>query len=111
MRWSVAKSQPDTTVVPVVTLEARLVRSPTVAQEDFENECVLYDDRDGAVHVLNATAVMVWNSLDGDTSLAELVADLAAAFDVSEAIIAEQVLAMAGDLADKGLLMPFASLD
>ena len=85
-------------------MDSRPLRSPAVATEEFDGEAVLYDERDGAVHVLNATAALVWQCLDGETTIAELIAELAAAYEADEATISEGVVAMTSDLAEKGLL-------
>ena len=47
----------------------------------LEDEWVLYDPSSQNMHVLNATAGVIWLQLDGATTLEELVKHTRAAFD------------------------------
>jgi PqqD family protein of HPr-rel-A system len=83
--------------------------APSVATAVLDDEAVLYDERDGAVHVLNATATVVWNCLDGETPVSAIISELAHAFAVDEATMQAHVVGMVEDLASKDLLTGIAT--
>lgn len=75
-----------------------------VAAVELDGEAVLLDGT-GTVHTLNPTATLVWQCLDGTSSLREIIDDLAWVFDeAGRASIADDVVALAQDLGRKGLL-------
>ena len=47
----------------------------------LEDEWVLYDPKGQNMHVLNASAGIIWHNLDGTKNLEELVENTRAAFD------------------------------
>lgn len=92
----VAQVDVDLSLVPV--------RRPTVTGVELDGETVLYDEATGRVHHLNHQAALVWMFLDGQTSLAELTADLADAFQVDPATMSHDVLTLARRFVDEELL-------
>ncbi len=58
----------------------------------------------GAVHVLNPTATLLWQSCDGDATLGTLATDFAHAFAVDPAVALADVIEAASELLDRGLL-------
>jgi hypothetical protein len=87
-----------------VDLSLVAVRRSTVSGVELDGETVLYDEATGHVHHLNHQAALVWMFLDGQTSLAELTADLADAFQVDPATMSHDVLTLARRFVDEGLL-------
>lgn len=89
------------------SLDATFVgrRRPTVAAAELEGEVVLYDEDTDRVHVLNPTAGLVWDCLDGETSLAELAAELSRHFQADRDVVHRQVLDLARQLAQEGLVV------
>lgn len=56
------------------------------------------------VHWLDRTAAIIWNCLDGATSLDELADDLSAAFSTSRDVVLSDVVELARTLGRRGLL-------
>jgi Coenzyme PQQ synthesis protein D (PqqD) len=65
---------------------------------------VIVDPQLGTATVLNGFASMIWGYLDGQTSLRELSADVAYAFDAPVEATAEFLLTFGRDIARAGLL-------
>lgn len=79
-------------------------RRSDLAAIELDGELVLYDEHSGEVHRLNATASIVWQCLDGESSLTEVAYDLAAAFSVDEADMERDVVGITAQFAETGLL-------
>lgn len=79
-------------------------RAATVATAELEGEAVLLNEADGMVHHLNPSATLLWSCFDGEASLAEIIGDLAEAFEVDATLMTEQVLTMTRDLGRRALL-------
>jgi len=77
---------------------------PHVAWIEIDGEGVLFDERSGALHVLNPMGMLLWQCLDGSATLSEIAADCAAVFDVDLARARRQVLELARDLSELGLI-------
>ena len=67
-------------------------------------EMVLVDGESGMVHALNPSAALVWQCFDGESPLAEIIADLAYVLDASTAKLEADVVAMTRAAAEAGLL-------
>lgn len=93
----------------VAALDATFVpaRRDDLAVEELDGELVLLDETTGGIHVLNATASVVWRCLDGDIDVATLAAELADAFGVDASQVSDDVLGMVRQLAADGLLVGF----
>lgn len=76
----------------------------TVAWEVLDGEAVLYEEDSGTVHLLDELGTIVWRCFDGESDLAGVVDDLAAAFEVDRDRVESDVLALAADLEQRGLL-------
>jgi coenzyme PQQ synthesis protein D (PqqD) len=76
----------------------------TIAWVDVDGEAVLYDEIRQQVHVLSATATLVWRGMDGKTSLDRIARDLSESFGTDLALVRSDVLDLARDLARKGLI-------
>jgi hypothetical protein len=85
------------------------VRPSHVGWAFVDDEAVLLDGATGEVHRLNGSAATVWSCLDGDGTIDELVADLAAAYDADATAVGADTVAVLGDLAARGLLGPATS--
>jgi PqqD family protein of HPr-rel-A system len=83
--------------------EDRPARHPSVETAVFEAEAVLYDERFGTVHHLNASACAIWALLDG-RPVGGIVHTLAEAAGVRPADIRRDVLQAISDLEAAGLL-------
>jgi hypothetical protein len=68
------------------------------------DRAVVYDPETGRVVRLNATGSLLWQVLDGETSLRGLTAEIAAAYRSSRGAVEADVIALAKRLARLGLL-------
>lgn len=76
----------------------------TVVAFVLDGESVLYRESANTVHVLNATATVIWQCLDGHAHLDELCADLAAVFSVPVERLSTDVLEAVRQFGKQGLL-------
>jgi hypothetical protein len=65
-----------------ISLDSRLVTNPNLVLRIEEDDCgLLFNPDSGEVKVLNRSAVEIWNRLDGQRSLGELILALGEVFD------------------------------
>lgn len=83
--------------------EDRPVPHPAVETAVFGTEAVLYDERSGTVHHLNASAYVIWSLLDG-RPLSDVVLTLSETTGLSPADLHDDVLRAITDLDQAGLL-------
>jgi len=81
----------------------------TVAWVEVDGEGVLYDELRQKVHVLSPTATLVWSGIDGQTSLERIARDLSHSFGTDLEVVRSDVLELARDLLDKGLITETSS--
>lgn len=55
-----------------------------VTVHELDDEALVYDPVTGSTHRLNATALVIWNALDGTRDTQAVARHLADAFDVAE---------------------------
>lgn len=60
----------------------RPLRKDAVSVRKLEDECLLYDEAKGRLHVVNAVAGFVWELCDGSHSLREMEAKIRDAYEV-----------------------------
>ncbi|MGI8915343.1 MAG: PqqD family protein [Chloroflexota bacterium] len=82
-----------------------LVRHPDISTFPLDDDLVLYDARDGAAHVLNATAALVWTAVDGMRSATVLARGLAAHSGIAEPPALADVCSLLADLRRADLLV------
>jgi len=79
-------------------------RSARAFAVELDGEAVVLDEIANRLHLLNHTATLVWNCLDGDVDVRGLAGEIAEALDLpSEQVLAE-TLAVVRQLGDEGLL-------
>lgn len=78
-------------------------RHPAIETAVLGTEAVLYDERSGMVHHLNASACAIWTLLDG-RSVGDVVAALSRTTDVPAAELRRDVLEAIGNFGAEGLL-------
>jgi PqqD family protein of HPr-rel-A system len=81
----------------------RPVRHPAIETAVFNSEAVLYDERSGTVHHLNASAYAIWALLDGRL-LEDAVTTLSETTGVPPPDIRRDVLQIVSELGSAGLL-------
>ena len=72
----------------------------------LDDEWVVYDPQAEQLHVLNASAAVIWLCCTGDSSLADIVQAVAEAFsnDIDRDSLASEVRTVVASFAEKGLL-------
>ncbi len=72
---------------------------------ELDGEAVLYDPRSGNLHKLNTAGSVLWRCLDGDVTVAQLAAEVAAETGQADVAAVERQLAeYVAQLAGLGLL-------
>ena len=79
-------------------------RREAVASVVLDGEAVLFDGTNGHSHLLNPIASIVWQTLDGEASIDELVDELADLYRADRTTIRADVLTLTQELGRQGLL-------
>lgn len=90
------------------TLETVLRRSPDVVHRNLEGEAVLVDLRTGSYFGLDPVGTRIWESLTNGAPLRTVLEVVLDEFDVAEAVARSDLLRLAGELLQKGLVMEAA---
>ena len=61
---------------------------------EIDSESVLYDARNGSLHLLNWSASAVWWSIDGATPIDQLAAELAGRFGTTHDVMRSDLLTL-----------------
>ena len=77
-------------------------RTPGVVAVDVDGEAVLVDEVTGRLHLLNGSGALLWTCFDGESSVADICADIADALEVPFAQVLEDALALVTELAARG---------
>lgn len=64
-------------------IHSQLIKNPTVAWREIEDETLIISPEETIVHKLNATGTFVWKHIDGRHTVEEIAELLAAEYDVS----------------------------
>jgi hypothetical protein len=85
----------------------RFARQPGLAFRTLDDQTVIVDPQNRQVHVLNGTGSAIWQLLEGQRSVAEVVAELErdGPFQVERQRVASDVAAFLAELARKGLVV------
>ncbi len=77
---------------------------PTTISQRLDDEVLLIDGRTGRMHVLNSSAAIIWECLDGSVTLEELAVELAEAFGADRETVLRDTMTVAREVAARGLL-------
>jgi len=99
-------SDPDAGPPSADTIDGSFVpvRRASVASLEVGGDVVLLDADTGRVHHLDPLAGIVWACFDGSGTISEIVADISAEFAADSSSVGDDVLDLARDLGDGGLL-------
>ncbi|MDQ1532567.1 MAG: hypothetical protein QOF28_328 [Actinomycetota bacterium] len=99
------RARPET-IVRLEQLDetARARALDRVTEIELDGESILYDEATQELLVLNGSAGLIWQNLDGTWSLRELIEELAVAFGVDENDLATDVLDTVRQLGSHGFL-------
>ncbi len=79
-------------------------RAPGIASRKIGEETVLVSPKTGKVFVLNETGGLIWEMCDGERSVDQVAAHLAAEFGILPEQAGEDVLGLIQELAKRGLV-------
>jgi hypothetical protein len=86
-----------------INLETFLAVNPNLVLRIEDDDCALLFDPDrGTVQMLNQTAVAIWQNLDGQRSLGQVIADLHAVYEGMDAVADQKVIDLINDLVTLG---------
>lgn len=80
------------------------VHADSAFSVELDGETVVLEEATGELHLLNATASLVWQCIDGESTLGAIAADLADVTGAPAERVTDDILALVRSLADKGLL-------
>jgi len=84
----------------------RVRRKRDVAHRVVEGQAVIVLPRSGEIIVLNETGAVVWDLLDGEHDIQDIVQELTARFDVSPSAAQRDVENLYHELVDAGVAQP-----
>jgi hypothetical protein len=85
-------------------LRQRAVRAATVIARDLGEELVLLDTRDEQYYSLDEVGAFIWQLIDGQRTVGDLAAAVAAAYEAPEATIQQDTLDILEHLATERLI-------
>ena len=88
----------------VVRPTDRFRRDPELVWRLLEDELVIVRPSDGQIRVLNNVGAFIWQALNGECSLAQLVGQICAEYEVSVEEAGEDLIALLQELVDEGLV-------
>jgi len=94
-----------------ITLDTTYVPSNDIVARNIEGEIIIVPlaadigDTDDELYTLNETGQAIWERLDGQRSLKDVVADLAAQYEAPEGEIKQDVLGLVGELVRRRILV------
>ena len=91
-------------MTPTMTLSSRPRRRTGLQLRVSGDEAVLVDRSSEAVHVLNDTALALWQLCDGETTVEEMVVAAVGLFDAQERRLERDVLDALDAMASRGIL-------
>ena len=83
-------------------------RRGDVICEELDGEAVIWDPCATSLYVLNPSATVVWNSIDGFTTVDSLARELGEVFGIDNSRMELDVLQVVRDFGEQGLLVGFA---
>jgi PqqD family protein of HPr-rel-A system len=83
----------------------RPARRPDVWLRQAEGENVVFDPSTGAVHILNATALAIWELCDGDTRTGEMVEAICGLSGLPRDVVEEDVGRILNEFELAGILI------
>lgn len=86
----------DETFVPARSMSAYVV--------ELDGEAVVLDEAANRLHLLNRTATLIWNCLDGEVDISGLAAEIGEVLDLPRREVLADTLAVIRDLGAEGLL-------
>jgi hypothetical protein len=83
----------------------RPARRPDVWLRQAEGENVVFDPSTGAVHILNVTALAIWELCDGETRIGEMVEAICGLSGLPRDVVQEDVGRILREFEQAGILI------
>ena len=80
-----------------------ITQNPAAYTVEMDGEAVILDEEADRLHVLNATATLVWQCLDGVSTIEEICVDLAEGLGVPYDQVLADTLAVVDNMLAEGL--------
>jgi len=80
------------------------VRSAHAYVVELDGEAVVLDEEANRLHLLNRTATLIWNCLDGDVDVRGLADEISETLDLPADQVLGETLTVVRDLGAQGLL-------
>lgn len=92
----------------IPALDEDFVAAPASAVHtvEIDGEAVLLDETRERLHLLNASATLVWQCFDGQATLGEIVSDLSDVLDEPREQVLVDTIAVTQRLVGEGLVAP-----
>jgi len=97
------------TASPSITETSVASRSANAFVVELDGEAVVLDEQANRLHLLNRTATLVWNCLDGEVDVAGLAREISEALELPFEQVLAETLSVVTDLAAEGLLEGFSA--
>ena len=92
---------------PLITETSVPSRAPDTYVVELDGEAVVLDEQANRLHLLNRTATVVWNCLDGEVDVAGLAREISEVLELPFEQVLAETLSVVTDLAVEGLLDGF----
>ena len=80
------------------------VRAASAYTVEIDSEAIVLDEEQNRLHLLNATATIVWACFDARSTLAAIAADVAENVGLTTTQVTDELVALARTLGAEGLL-------
>jgi hypothetical protein len=87
-----------------MTPETVLTRSESASYEIVADEAILIDVNSGTYFSLNSVGTEFWQHIDGQQSIADIAATLAAKYAVDSQMVADDLIELATTMLNEGLV-------
>ena len=94
---------------PLISETSVPSRAPATFVVELDGEAVVLDEQANRLHLLNRTATVVWNCLDGEVDVAGLAREISDVLELPFEQVLAETLSVVTDLATEGLLDGFAA--
>lgn len=87
-----------------ISVNSRPAREEGLRLRESGDETILLDKGNRKVHVLNETALALWQLCDGETTVEEMLTAASGLFDASRAQLQRDVIGALSAMQDRGII-------
>ena len=81
------------------------VKNSTIQYQIIDQQAVLVMPVEGKVKVLNQVGAFIWDKIDGNNSLIDLIKAISATFDIQEEQAAKDLIEFLEELKNKNMIL------